>query len=121
MITSAPDFFSDPDVIADSRSYFDLMRSQGPIKREVYHGTLMVTGFAEALEILNDKTGLFSNACSVVGPIPGLPFTPRAATFVTIWKRTEANCHGPIISSAWTVSGTRSIACCWEACSHTSV
>lgn len=79
MITSAPDFFSDPDVIADSRSYFDLMRSQGPIKREVYHGTLMVTGFAEALEILNDKTGLFSNACSVVGPIPGLPFTPQGS------------------------------------------
>lgn len=77
MTISAPDFFSDPGVIADSRSYFDLMRSHGPILREDYHGTLMVTGFAEALEILNDKSGVFSNACSVVGPIPGLPFTSQ--------------------------------------------
>lgn len=77
MTALAPDFFSDPGIIADSRSYFDLMRSQGPILREGYQGTLMVTGFAEAMEILNDKTGVFSNACSVVGPIPGLPFTPQ--------------------------------------------
>jgi cytochrome P450 len=37
----------------------------------------MVTGFDEALAILNDKNGIFSNACSVVGPIPGLPFEPQ--------------------------------------------
>lgn len=77
MTVQAPDFFSDPSVIADSRSYFDLMRSQAPILREGFQGTLMVTGFDEVLAILNDKTGIFSNACSVVGPIPGLPFTPE--------------------------------------------
>ncbi|MEJ5978841.1 cytochrome P450 [Novosphingobium sp. PS1R-30] len=38
----------------------------------------MVTGFAEALEILNDRTGIWSNACSVVGPLPGLPFEPAS-------------------------------------------
>lgn len=78
MTVSAPDFFSDPGVIADSRSYFDLMRGQAPVLREDYRGTLMVTGFDAVLEVLNDRTGVFSNACSVVGPIPGLPFTPRA-------------------------------------------
>jgi cytochrome P450 len=76
MTETVPDFFSDLDVIADSRSYFDLMRSTGPAVREPYHGTLMVTGFNEVLEVLNDKNGVFSNACSVVGPIPGLPFEP---------------------------------------------
>jgi cytochrome P450 len=79
MTVSVPDFFSDPAVIADSRSYFDLLRSQAPILREDYQNTLMVTGFDAALEILNDKTGIFSNACSVVGPIPGLPFTPEGS------------------------------------------
>lgn len=76
---TVPDFFSDPDVILDSRSYFDLMRATGPVVREPYHGTMMVTGFHEALEILNDKSGVFSNACSVVGPIPGLPFKPSGS------------------------------------------
>ncbi|HEX7930352.1 MAG TPA: cytochrome P450, partial [Sphingomicrobium sp.] len=79
MTVSVPDFFSDPGIIADSRSYFDLMRSRGPIQREDFQGTLMITGFAEALEILNDKTGVFSNACSIVGPIPGLPFKPQGS------------------------------------------
>ncbi len=79
MTVFVPDFFSDPTVIADSRSYFDLVRSQAPIFREGYQNTLMVTGFDAVLEILNDKTGIFSNACSVVGPIPGLPFTPEGS------------------------------------------
>lgn len=73
----APDFFSDAGVIADSRSYFDLMRSQAPVLREAYRGTVMVTGFDAVLEVLNDRTSVFSNACSVVGPIPGLPFEPQ--------------------------------------------
>lgn len=76
MTEQVPDFFSNLDVIADSRSYFELMRSAGPVTREPYHNTLMVTGFNEVLEVLNDKSGTFSNACSVVGPIPGLPFEP---------------------------------------------
>ncbi|WP_234149752.1 cytochrome P450 [Sphingobium sufflavum] len=73
-----PDFFSDPAVIENPRSYFDHMRSKCPVAREGYHDTVMVTGFAEATEILRDKDGVFSNACSVVGPIPGLPFEPQA-------------------------------------------
>ncbi len=68
------DFFSDPSIIADSRPYFDAMRARGPIVRENVHNTLMVTGFDEALEILVNKDGIFSNASSIVGPIPGLPF-----------------------------------------------
>lgn len=34
MTAQAPDFFSNPSVIADSRSYFDLMRLQAPVLRE---------------------------------------------------------------------------------------
>lgn len=77
MTSQIPDFFSDPGVIADSRSYFELMRARGPVAREAFQNTLMVTGFDAALEVLNDKTGVFSNVCSVVGPIPELPFEPE--------------------------------------------
>lgn len=71
------DFYSDPAIIADSRGYFDEMRARGPIVRESFKNTLIVTGYDEAMEILVNKDGVFSNACSVVGPIPGLPFEPH--------------------------------------------
>jgi cytochrome P450 len=77
MTRQVPDFFSDPAIIADSRSYFELMRQKGPVAWETYHNTLIVTGFDAALEVLTDKAGVFSNACSVVGPIPPLPFVPE--------------------------------------------
>lgn len=79
MTPSMPDFFSDSGVVADSRSYFELMRAEGPVAREGYQNTLMVTGFEAVLDVLNNKSSVFSNACSVVGPIPGLPFTPEGS------------------------------------------
>ncbi len=74
-----PDFYSDSTVIADPRAYYDRMRARCPVLREPYHGTLMVTGYAAAIEVLNGKGDVWSSACSVVGPIPGLPFTPQGS------------------------------------------
>ena len=73
------DFFSDPAIIADSRAYFDEMRAKGPIVREPFHNTLVVTGYDEVMEILVNKEGIYSNACSILGPIPGLPFKPEGS------------------------------------------
>lgn len=73
----AVDFYSDPQIIADSRQYFDAMRAQGPIVQEPAHKSYIVTGYDEVLEILVNKDGVYSNACSIVGPIPGLPFEPQ--------------------------------------------
>lgn len=78
MANVEPDFFSDPTVIADPRSYFDLVRSKGPVHREPHHGTLMVTGFDEAMDVLSRPDDVLSSAVAVVGPIPPLPFTPAA-------------------------------------------
>ena len=72
-----PNFYQDPAVIHDPKAYFDLKRAAGPVTWEPHCGTLMVTGFGEALAVLNDKDRVFSNAASVVGPIPGLPFEPE--------------------------------------------
>ena len=73
------DFYQDPAIIQDPKGYFAAMRTKGPVSWEPHHGTLMVTGYDEALDVLNDKDGIFSNAASVVGPIPGLPFTPEGS------------------------------------------
>lgn len=78
MANVEPDFFSDPTVIADPRSYFDLVRGKGPVHREPHHGTLMVTGFDEAMDVLSRPDDVLSSAVAVVGPIPPLPFTPAA-------------------------------------------
>lgn len=77
MSEQEPDFFSDPGVIQDPKSYFDRMRAKCPVAREPYHGTLMITGHAEILEVLSRKDDTFSSAVSVVGPIPPLPFDPH--------------------------------------------
>jgi cytochrome P450 len=69
-----PDFFTDPGVIADPKAYFDQMRAQCPVARESYRGTLMVTGYPEALEVFNRRDDVFSSAVSVIGPIPPVPF-----------------------------------------------
>lgn len=71
-----PDFFTDPAVIQDPRTYFAQMRTASPVLRERHHGSLMVTGFDEAMEVLNRTDGSLSSVVSVLGPIPGLPFEP---------------------------------------------
>ena len=74
MTERLPDFFSDRDVIANPRSYFDRIRAKCPVAREAYHGSIMVTGYDEAIEVFNRKDDTFSSAVSVIGPIPPLPF-----------------------------------------------
>jgi len=72
-----PDFYRDPGVIDHPRAYFDRLRARSPLTREPHHGTLMVTGYDAALEVLRCPDDTFSSAASVVGPIPPLPFTPH--------------------------------------------
>jgi cytochrome P450 len=90
MTDTEPDFFSDPAVIADPRSYFDRMRSKCPVAREPYHGTLMVTGYDEVTDVLNRKDDTFSSAVAVIGPIPPLPFEPQGDD---ISEQIEAHRH----------------------------
>src|SRR3954462_11932397 len=73
-----PDFYSDPAIIDRPKDYFGMLRARAPVAWEPHHGTLMVTGFDEANGVPPDKWGVYSTACSVVGPTPGLPFEPQA-------------------------------------------
>ncbi len=79
IIDTEPNFYQDPAIIDDPKAYFEFKRSQAPVAWEPHYGTLVVTGYEEALAVLTDRNGVFSNASSIVGPIPGLPFTPEGA------------------------------------------
>src|SRR5579862_107042 len=72
----AIDFFTDLSVVNDPAPYFNHLRSKCPVLREPYHGTVMITGYEEALEVFRHRE-TFSSCVAVTGPIPPLPFTPQ--------------------------------------------
>lgn len=66
------DFFLSNAFVEDPYSYFDYLREQGPVVREPHQNIVMVTGYAEALEVYNDP-GRFSSCMSTSGPFAGCP------------------------------------------------
>jgi cytochrome P450 len=68
----AIDFFRDQSLVGDPYPYFDWLRSQCPVRRELHHEVVMVTGYEEAVAVYND-TARFSSCNSVTGPFPGFP------------------------------------------------
>ncbi len=68
----AHDFFRSDRFIADPYAYFDYLREQSPVLREPHQGVVMVTGYAEALEVYNDPER-FSSCMSTTGPFAGCP------------------------------------------------
>lgn len=71
------DFFTDAGVVHDPASYFHGLRATCPVLRERHHGTVMVTGYDEVMEVLDRRDDVFSASVSVAGPIPPLPFEPQ--------------------------------------------
>ena len=69
MAEAEPDFFSDPEVIDHPIEYFNAMRTKCPVAKEPYQGALMVTGYEEAMELLNVKDGTWSASVNVLGPL----------------------------------------------------
>jgi cytochrome P450 len=68
----ATDFFVGDAFIADPYPYFEHLRAQCPVQREPHQNVVMVTGYEEAVAVLND-TATFSSCNSVTGPFPGFP------------------------------------------------
>lgn len=69
------DYYTDMTVLLDPYSWFEEKRSEGPVCRMANRDLWLVTGFDEAVEILNNNTD-WSNAISVSGPLLPLPFEP---------------------------------------------
>lgn len=70
------DFFTDRSLVENPYPYFEYLRSQGPITRLPHRNVVAITGYQEALEVLNDPQ-TFSSANAATGPIPDLPFEPE--------------------------------------------
>ena len=75
MAEHVPDFFSDESLLEDPFEYYEFVRAQGPVWREPYHGSFVVTGYDEIATVYRD-TDTFSSCNSFGGPFPGLPEEP---------------------------------------------
>lgn len=66
------DFFRDGRLVENPYPYYEALRQQCPVTRESHYGVTMVTGWEEAVGVLNDAE-TFSSCISVTGPFPGFP------------------------------------------------
>ena len=66
------DFFRGRELVHDPYPYFDHLRAGCPVQTEPRHGVVMVTGYEEAVGVLND-TDSFSNCNAVAGPFTPFP------------------------------------------------
>lgn len=72
------DFYTDPDILVDPYAYFEEVRQRGPIYQPPGKDYLIVTGFAEALEIFLD-TETFSSSIALQGAACPLSFKPEGS------------------------------------------
>ena len=56
------------------QSYLRYLRAQGSVVREPHHGSVMVVGYDEAMQVFNQQGTVFSSCNAVNGPIPPMPF-----------------------------------------------
>jgi cytochrome P450 len=70
------DYFADAALVEDPYDYYEAVRSLGPVFREPFQGTFVVTGYDEAVAIHRDDD-TFSSCNAVGGPFPGLPVEPE--------------------------------------------
>lgn len=70
------DYYTDRSVLLDPYSWFEEMRAKGPVCKMANRNLLLVTGFEESLEILNNAND-WSNLISPGGPLHPLPFKPE--------------------------------------------
>ena len=70
------DFYTDTSLVEDPHSYFDFLRSKGPVTRLPYRNAVAVTGYQETIQVMLDAEH-FSSITAVMGPMTKLPFEPE--------------------------------------------
>ena len=65
-----PDFFTDHSVLLDPYEALDAVRLQAPVRQMQSHDFVLITGFAEATQVLLDGEH-FSSVISAAGPTAG--------------------------------------------------
>jgi cytochrome P450 len=93
------DFFTNPAFVPDPYPYFEHLRRQGPVVKELHHGVVAVTSYVDTLDVYKDVE-LFSNCVAVGGPFPPLPFTPEGDDIGDLIEahRTEMPLHEHMVA-----------------------
>jgi cytochrome P450 len=86
----ALDFFRDESLVADPYPYLDAMRSTDPVYRESHHDVVMITGYDEAISVLQDSK-TWSSCIAVTGPFPGFPAAIEGPDVTDITELIEAH------------------------------
>ena len=72
------DYFTDYDIAREPYPFFESVRAHGPVYQPEGRDYLTVTGFDEAVEILNNSRD-FSAIIGLAGAAAPLPFTPEGS------------------------------------------
>ncbi len=72
------DYFTDYDIAREPYPFFEAVRAHGPVYQPEGRDYLIVTGFDEAIEILNNSRD-FSAIIGLAGAAAPLPFTPEGS------------------------------------------
>ncbi len=67
------DFYTDVSLVDDPHAYFKYLRDQGPVTRLPHRNVVAISGYEEAIHVMND-TEHFSSVNAVNGPLLDLPF-----------------------------------------------
>ncbi|MET0180279.1 MAG: cytochrome P450 [Novosphingobium sp.] len=72
------DYFSDHAILKDPYEFYEAVRAHGPIWQPPNRDYVIVTGFQESLEVLNNHQD-FSACIGLAGPAAPLPFEPHGS------------------------------------------
>jgi cytochrome P450 len=73
---SERDYFTDHSILRDPYAFFEDIRARGPVHRQKRRDVVFVTGFKEAIEVLNNARD-YSSSISLPGAGAALPFQPK--------------------------------------------
>jgi hypothetical protein len=116
-IVEGRDFFTDRSVLLKPYDYLDSLREQSPAGFLTNRDMVMVTGFAEAVEVLLN-TRDFSSVITTGGPTAPLPFAPQGDDITNQIAEHHAEFVGRSSSSRMTGRAMPRRVRCSTACSR---
>lgn len=87
------DYFTDYEVLKDPYAWFEAVREHGPVYQPEGRDYLIVTGFAETLEIMRN-TADYSAIIGLQGAALPLPFTPEGSDITDQIEAHRLEFHG---------------------------
>jgi cytochrome P450 len=98
------DFYTDVSLVDDPHAYFKFLRDQAPVTRLPLRNVVAITGYEEAIHVMND-TQHFSSVNAVNGPLIEIPFTPEGNDIAA--ELEAARPQMPFSDTIVSVDGTR--------------